>query len=204
MVDLITASLMVLPLVLCSDHNACSQHGSFCCGHGVHAKNRCWRWPLWFRPCPTLKQESPVDHGTDGAAARTAVVPLCSLFRWDTTMHLHCWSSAHMQLFYIIPISRHLEIFTPLEDEVLLYCLVTLINCPDWWRKLFGTWGWGGLIDLWWETDQQLCGNMDALYKGDAVISITSLLLCSQSPPPLPPSALITISESADYFKCVT
>lgn len=144
MVDLITASLMVLPLVLCSDHNACPQHGSFCCGHGVHAKNRCWRWPLWFRPCPTLKQESPVDHGTDGAAARTAVVPLCSLFRWDTTMHLHCWSSAHMQLFYIIPISRHLEMFTPLEDEVLLYCLVTLINCPDWWRKLFGTWGWGG------------------------------------------------------------
>lgn len=40
------------------------------------------------------------DDGTAGAAARTAVVPLCSaVCRWGTTMHPHClmftWESVH-------------------------------------------------------------------------------------------------------------
>lgn len=96
-------------------------------------------------------------------------------------------------------------------DVVSLRCLVTLINCPlidD--ESCSDRWGGGvthGFIDLWWETDQRVCGNMDSPSKGDAVISITSLLLCSQSPPPLstppPPAACITISESADYFPSV-
>lgn len=106
MLPQITAGLTLFPLIFllrtqCPSTTRILRLGSRC----VHAENRCWRWPLWFRPCPTLEQESPVDHGTDGAAAaaaaaRTAVARRrCALFRWDPTMHLHCWSSAHMDTF---------------------------------------------------------------------------------------------------------